>query len=101
MSGQGLLRLGLDRGEHGVEPGPVLTRIGRLCGGSTGCNLVACIELVKEMAAAGDAGSVVSLLCDSGERYRSTYFNDDWLAERGLASARDEAAVEQFFDHGT
>ena len=75
-------------------------RIGRLCGGSTGCNLVACIELVKEMAAAGDAGSVVSLLCDSGERYRSTYFNDNWLAERGLASARDEAAVEQFFDHG-
>ncbi len=75
-------------------------RIGRLCGGSTGCNLIACIELVKEMAAAGEAGSVVSLLCDSGERYRSTYFNDDWLKQRGFETATHEAEVERFFDHG-
>ena len=75
-------------------------RIGRLCGGSTGCNLIACIALVMEMAAAGEAGSVVSLLCDSGERYRSTYFNDDWLAERGFDTNAHEAEVERFFDLG-
>jgi len=73
-------------------------RIGRLCGGSTGCNLVACIELVREMAAADEAGSVVSLLCDSGERYRSTYFNDAWLGERGFDTAPREAEVERFFE---
>jgi cysteine synthase len=76
-------------------------RIGRLCGGSTGTNLVACIALIREMAAAGDAGAVVSLLCDSGERYRSTYFNDAWLAERGLGDAEAEAEIERFFEDGS
>ena len=28
-------------------------RIGRLCGGSTGCNLIACMALVREMAGIG------------------------------------------------
>ena len=73
-------------------------RIGRLAGGSTGCNLIACIALVREMAAAGEAGAVVSLLCDSGERYRSTYYNDAWLAERGLETTAAEAEIEQFFE---
>ena len=73
-------------------------RIGRLAGGSTGCNLIACIALVREMAAAGDAGAVVSLLCDSGERYRSTYYNDAWLAERGLETGGAEAEIERFFE---
>lgn len=75
-------------------------RIGRLCGGSTGCNLIACMALVREMAAAGEAGAVVSLLCDSGERYRSTYFNPDWLAQRGLDTAPMEAEVTRFFEAG-
>ena len=75
-------------------------RIGKLVGGSTGCNLIACINLVREMAAAGHAGSVVSLLCDSGERYRSTYFNDAWLAAHGFQTEFHEAAVEAFFDVG-
>jgi cysteine synthase A len=75
-------------------------RIGRLCGGSTGCNLIACMALVREMAAAGEAGAVVSLLCDSGERYRSTYFNPDWLEERGLDTAPVEAEVTRFFEAG-
>ena len=79
----------------------VLSRwIGRLCGGSTGCNLVACIALVREMAASGEPGSVVSLLCDSGERYRSTYFNDDWLAARDLDTTAHEAEITRFFEQG-
>ena len=75
-------------------------RIGRLVGGSTGCNLIACIALVREMAAAGEVGSVVSLLCDSGERYRSTYFNDAWLRQRGFDTRACEADVDRFFDTG-
>ncbi len=74
--------------------------IGRLCGGSTGCNLVACMTLVREMAFNKDFGSVVSLLCDSGERYRSTYYNDAWLAENGLDTTGVEADVKQFFEEG-
>jgi cysteine synthase A len=75
-------------------------RIGRLVGGSTGCNLIACMALVREMAAAGESGSIVSLLCDSGERYRSTYYNDAWLAERGLDLTPLEAEVDAFFETG-
>ena len=75
-------------------------RIGRLCGGSTGCNLIACIALIREMAAAGQCGSVVTLLCDSGERYRSTYYDDAWLAARGLDTREAEQDVDRFFGQG-
>jgi cysteine synthase A len=73
-------------------------RLGRLCGGSTGTNLIACMAIIREMAAAGEAGSVVSLLCDSGERYRSTYYNDAWLAQRALAAPEREVEIEGFFE---
>ncbi|WP_037535769.1 PLP-dependent cysteine synthase family protein [Sphingomonas sp. RIT328] len=59
-------------------------RLGRRVGGSTGTNLVACAAIIREMVAAGETGSVVTLLCDSGERYACTYYDDEWLAERGL-----------------
>lgn len=59
-------------------------RLGRQVGGSTGTNLWACAALIKEMADAEDEGSVVTLLCDGGDRYGNTYYDDDWLAERGI-----------------
>jgi len=59
-------------------------RLGRKVGGSTGTNLIACARLIDEMAAAGETGSVVTLLCDGGDRYQSTYYNEDWIADRGL-----------------
>ena len=59
-------------------------RLGRRVGGSTGTNLWVCATLVEEMAAAGETGSVVTLLCDGGERYAATYYDDVWLATKGL-----------------
>ena len=59
-------------------------RLGRRVGGSTGTNLIAREALIREMAAAGQAGSVVTLLCDGGERYGCTYFDDDWLSARQI-----------------
>ena len=29
-------------------------------------------------------GSLVTLICDSGDRYTSTYFNAGWLKENGM-----------------
>lgn len=58
--------------------------IGKSCGGSTGTNIWACAQLMSEMIRSGRTGSIVTLLCDHGERYRSTYLNDSWLAERGI-----------------
>jgi cysteine synthase A len=75
-------------------------RLGRSCGGSTGTNLWACAQVIEAMAARGQAGSVVTLLCDSGERYASTLSNPDWLAAAGIETAPYEAALEAFFDTG-
>ncbi len=58
--------------------------MGRRCGPSTGTNLHACLMLVDEMVARGERGSIVTLLCDSGDRYASTCFDDGWIAARGL-----------------
>ena len=60
-------------------------RLGRSVGGSTGTNLVACMTLIEEMAAAGQVGSVVTILCDSGQRYAESLYADAWLAEQGVA----------------
>lgn len=58
-------------------------RLGRLVGASTGTNLVAVAKVITEMRNRGERGSVVTLLCDSGDRYTATYFDDAWIAEQG------------------
>ncbi|WP_305852273.1 PLP-dependent cysteine synthase family protein [Blastococcus sp. PRF04-17] len=57
---------------------------GRRAGGSTGTNLWGAFGLIAEMLAAGRRGSVVTLLCDGGERYAHTYYSDEWVAAQGL-----------------
>ena len=71
--------------------------LGKRCGGSTGTNLWACARLIREMQARGESGSVVSILCDSGERYASTYFDDAWVAARGLDLAAPTEELRRFF----
>ncbi len=73
---------------------------GLRAGGSTGTNLWAALELAAAMAAAGEPGSVVTLLCDSGERYRDTYDDDAWLAARGFDLAPYAATLAHFRDTG-
>ena len=73
----------------------VLQRLlGRRCGGSTGTNFVGALQLMSEMKAAGETGPVVTLICDGGERYAGTYYNDEWLASEHIdvASARTKLA---------
>lgn len=57
-------------------------RLGRRVGGSTGTNLVAVMRLAEEMATAKQSGAIVTILCDGGERYGCTYYDDDWLSAR-------------------
>jgi cysteine synthase A len=61
--------------------------LGRRCGPSTGTNLQACLDLIDEMRAAGQSGSIVTLLCDSGDRYASTCFDEGWREQRHFADA--------------
>ncbi|MDP9418180.1 MAG: PLP-dependent cysteine synthase family protein [Actinomycetota bacterium] len=62
----------------------VQTRLGRRPGASTGTNLWGALRLVAELRAGGESGSVVTLLCDAGERYAHTYYDDAWLTAQGL-----------------
>ena len=43
---------------------------------------------------------MVTLLCDSADRYRSTLLDADWLRQRGIDTAEAEAQMEAFFDTG-
>jgi cysteine synthase len=71
-------------------------RLGRLAGASTGTNLWGAFSLVSAMRAAGEQGSIVTLLCDGGERYAHTYYSDEWLAAKGLDIAPYAAALDRF-----
>ncbi len=53
--------------------------LGRRVGPSTGTNFVTMLRLAHEMRARGEAGSILSLLCDAGERYLPTYHDPDWV----------------------
>jgi cysteine synthase A len=37
------------------------------------------LRLAREMRERGETGSILSLLCDAGERYLPTYHNPDWV----------------------
>jgi cysteine synthase A len=73
---------------------------GRRAGGSTGTNLWGAFQLVAEMVAAGRSGSVVTLLCDGGERYAHTYYSDDWVAGHGLDLAPHTDTLRRFATTG-
>jgi cysteine synthase len=59
-------------------------RLGRQVGGSTGTNIWACAKIIEEMAAVGEVGSVVSLICDGGSRYSCTYYDNEWLGRHAI-----------------
>ena len=78
----------------------VRERTGRSVGGSTGTNLWGACQLIAEMLARGERGSVVTLICDGGERYSGTYYDDAWLRDQGLALGPFTEALETFLESG-
>ncbi|NUS66302.1 MAG: PLP-dependent cysteine synthase family protein [Saccharothrix sp.] len=75
--------------------------LGRRVGGSTGTNLWGAFQLIAEMRASRLRGSVVTLLCDGGERYANTYYDDEWVTAQGMDLAPHLAALEKFRSTGT
>ncbi|HEU0114287.1 MAG TPA: PLP-dependent cysteine synthase family protein [Thermomicrobiales bacterium] len=79
----------------------VLARLlGRAYGASTGTNFYGAAHLAGEMAARGEAGSIVTLACDPGERYLDTYYCDAWLAQSGYDTVPFEAHIAAWHDRG-
>jgi cysteine synthase A len=72
----------------------------RRCGGSTGTNFVGALQLMAEMKAAGETGPVVTLICDSGERYAGSYYDDAWLASQNIDIAAPRARIARLAHTG-
>ncbi|MFF7154437.1 pyridoxal-phosphate dependent enzyme [Streptomyces sp. NPDC008139] len=77
------------------------TAIGRKAGGSTGTGLWGAFKIIAEMVAEGRTGSVVTLICDPGDRYLDKYYSDAWLAAQGLDIAPYAAAIDAFLADGS
>jgi len=52
---------------------------GRKAGGSTGTNLWGALQAARKMRDRGEEGSIVTLMCDGGERYLDTYYDREWV----------------------
>ena len=54
---------------------------GLVMGGSTGINVAGAIQMAKDL---GPGHTIVTVLCDHGQRYQSKIFNPPFLREKGL-----------------
>ena len=59
-----------------------LNQLEGIClGGSSGINISGAIRMAREM---GPGHTIVTILCDYGQRYQSKVYNPDFLREKGL-----------------
>jgi cystathionine beta-synthase len=68
---------------------------GILAGGSTGLNVALSVELARELD--DPNAMIVTILCDTGERYLSKVFNDEWMQENQMLEP-PRTTVEQLLD---
>ncbi len=54
---------------------------GLVLGGSSGINIAAAIRVARDL---GPGHTVVTILCDGGQRYQSKLFNPEFLREKNL-----------------
>jgi cysteine synthase len=59
----------------------LVEREGLCLGGSTAINIAGAVRLAKDL---GPGHTVVTILCDYGNRYQSKLFNPDFLSSKGL-----------------
>ena len=73
-------------------------RLGISAGPSTGTNVFGALRIACEMRADRVAGSIVTLMCDSGARYTDTYDDDTWLAGQGIDIGPYPPVIERAWD---
>ena len=73
-------------------------RLGVSAGPSTGTNVFGALRIACEMHVEQTAGSIVTLMCDSGTRYTTTYDDDTWLTEQGIDISPYLPVVERAWD---
>ncbi|EJM56237.1 PLP-dependent cysteine synthase family protein [Pseudomonas sp. GM48] len=73
-------------------------RLSRRVGGSTGTNFFGVCCIAEHMRSHKQTGSIVSVICDSGDRYASTYYDADWLKEANIDISPYEKYLNAFLD---
>jgi cysteine synthase A len=80
-------------------------RLARECWGmgvgpSTGTNIYAALYLACEMRAAGEEGSIVTLICDAEDRYLDTHWSPEWVTAQGWRPEDYASTLRIAFDTG-
>lgn len=69
-------------------------------GPSSGTNFYGALRLLERMHREGKSGSVVSIICDEGSRYRDKYYNPAWISASGLDPASWKTALTGLWEKG-
>ena len=67
----------------------LLWQEGLFLGGSVGINVAAAMETARRL---GPGHRIVTVLCDSGDRYRSRLYDRSWLEGRGLRQPEQDTS---------
>ncbi|MCW2491909.1 MAG: cysteine synthase [Frankiales bacterium] len=70
----------------------VAARTGLLIGGSAGGVV---FEALRRLPFSAPGITMVALVCDGGEKYLDTVFNDEWMSARNLIDAEAEHEVDE------
>lgn len=69
-------------------------------GASSGTNFFGACRIAACMREGGAAGSLLTLICDSGSRYSHSYYNETWLKDRGIDIRPWVIMLNRFLDTG-
>jgi cystathionine beta-synthase len=73
----------------------VARKLGLLIGGSAGGSVYAALTRLADFP---PGSTVVTIVCDGGEKYLDTVFDDDWMSDRDLLDEATERAVSGLLD---
>ncbi|NRA61885.1 MAG: PLP-dependent cysteine synthase family protein [Psychrobium sp.] len=74
--------------------------LGRKCGGSTGTNFYGVISLMRQLIESKQGGSIVTLICDDGNRYLHSYYNEQWRDDNNIDVTPYSQQIEHFWYTG-
>ena len=61
---------------------------GLFLGSTSGTNVAAAVRVARML---GPGHTIVTVLCDGGQKYLSRFYNPEWLAQKGLAAYTEAA----------
>lgn len=70
--------------------------LGKKVGASTGTNMYGVLKVAQKMIEKGQTGSIVTLMCDRGERYINSYYDRQWVAANIGDISLQQAAIADY-----